>query len=189
MAILGVFRGRATPARGLAAIALACAFVIPAAARAGGMEYAVKATYLYKLAPFVEWPSSAFASPTSPLILCVAGDDPFGPVLDEAVAGQKMGDHPLAVRRLAKVEPGQECHILYAAGSKTQSAEAAVHGVDGAPVLTITDRNRGGEGGIVQFVMSNGRVRFMVDLAAAARNRVTISSKLLSLALSVRPKS
>ena len=176
-------------ARGVTALMLACAFAAPARAQTGaGMEWAVKATYLYKIAPFVEWPNSAFAKPTSPLILCVAGDDPFGPALDDAVAGQKVGEHPLTVRRLTKVEPGQECHILYAAGSKTQTAEAAVHGVDGAPVLTITDRSRGGEGGIVQFVMRDGRVRFMIDLAAAAKNRVTISSKLLSLALSVRPK-
>jgi hypothetical protein len=160
----------------------------PAWAQPGDMEYAVKAAYLYKLAPFVEWPSTVFATASSPLVLCVAGDDPFGDTLDEAVQGQRIGPRPLVVRRMPKVEPGAACHILYAAGSKSQSAEAAVREVEGAPVLTVTDQSRGGAGGVVQFVVRDGRVRFDIDLGAAARNRVSISSKLLSLALSVRPK-
>lgn len=170
------------------ALCLAMAWPAWAQPGAGGVEYAVKAAYLYKLAPFVEWPSAVFATPSSPLVLCVAGDDPFGETLDEAVQGQRIGPRPLVVRRMPTVEPGAACHILYAAGSKTQSAEAAVREVEGAPVLTVTDQSRGGAGGVVQFVVRDGRVRFDIDLGAAARNRMSISSKLLSLALSVRPK-
>ena len=54
-------------------------------------------------------------------------------------------------------------------------------------MLTVTDKDRGG-GGVVQFVNLNGRIRFEIDLAAAARNGLAISSKLLGLALNVRPK-
>ena len=72
-----------------------------ARAQESQLELAVKATYLYKFAPFVEWPASAFDSPTAPLVLCVVGDDPFGDLLDRAVSGQHAGKHPIALRRLS----------------------------------------------------------------------------------------
>src|ERR1700756_4784994 len=54
----------------------------PVSTRSDTLEYAVKAAYLYKFTPFVEWPASAFAGPGSPFNVCVLGDDPFGPALD-----------------------------------------------------------------------------------------------------------
>jgi len=62
-------RRRAIRARaaGLAAAAWllgAWAVLGPAPAGADSLELAVKATYLYKLAPFVSWPALATAPPT-----------------------------------------------------------------------------------------------------------------------------
>jgi hypothetical protein len=109
-------------------------------------------------------------------------------MLDQAVSGQRVGGRPMAVRRFKRMDGPEGCHILYAGGSAKQSTAEALQHVQGAPVLTITDRSRGGSGGIIQFVVKEGRVRFEVDTAAAAANQVTISSKLLSLALSVRSR-
>ena len=47
----------------------------PAAADAS-LEYAVKAAYLTKFIPFITWPDGALPSPTAPVTICVAGDDP-----------------------------------------------------------------------------------------------------------------
>ncbi len=161
---------------------LACA--TGAQATTPTLEASVKATYLYKFAPFVEWPAAAFASPTSPFVLCIVGDDPFGAALDQAVSGQRVGDHPAVVRRLSRVEAGSGCHILYLSGSRTQSIPDAIRGVRGDPVLTVTDRGAASSGAVIQFVVKDNRVRFDIDTAAASANRVAISSKLLSLALS-----
>ena len=147
---------------------------------------AVKATYLYKFAPFVEWPASAFASPSSPFYLCILGDDPFGLALDQEVVGQRVGEHPALVRRLARVEAGAGCHILYVGGSRTQSVADAIRGVKGEPVLTVADRGPASSGAIIQFVVKDNRIRFDIDTQAAAANHVAISSKLLSLAISAR---
>jgi len=53
-------------------------------------------------------------------------------------------------------------------------------------VLTVTDGGRGGDVGIIQFVMEDGHVRFDIDEAAARASGLSISSKLLSLAVSHR---
>ena len=159
----------------------------PAAAQS--LEYPVKATFLYKFGPFVEWPASALDAAASPFYLCVVGDDPFGPALDQAVAGQHVGPHPVTVRRLARLERGGPvCHVLYAAGSKVQPPAQVLAAVQGQPVLTVTDEAHGdGSHGLVHFVLQNSRVRFEIDARAAAQSGLSISSKLLSLAVNARP--
>jgi hypothetical protein len=150
------------------------------------LEYAVKANYLLKFAPFVAWPDSAFPSPTSPFNLCVAGGDPFGSTLDEAVRGQSFNQHPVRVRRLSGSEGLTSCQILYAAPSHLEPASEILSRVRGAPVLTVADKAPGSSGAVIQFVILNNRVRFIIDADAAASHRVGISSKLLSLAVQVK---
>ena len=155
-----------------------------ALAAPGSLEMAVKASYLTKFAPFVQWPSRAFAGPTSPLRICIAGDDAISGALDQAVRGQRMMDHPITVTRLASLEASTvtNCQILFL--GKSGGAEMP-RGVAAQPVLTVSDRSRGGSGGIIQFVMQGSRVRFAVDMVAANTAGIQISSKLLGLAVEV----
>ncbi|HEX7885358.1 MAG TPA: YfiR family protein [Phenylobacterium sp.] len=180
----------AANARSIGATALVAALAIHGAAsgQAASIEYDVKAAYLYKFAPFVEWPPTAFASPSSPFQVCILGRDPFGLRLDRAVSGQRVADHPVAVRRLERVDAGSGCHILFLGASRSQTPADALKAVRGAPILTVAD-DGAGPGAIIRFVLKDNRVRFDIDVAAATANRVTISSKLLSLATSVRTGS
>jgi hypothetical protein len=151
----------------------------------GTLEYVVKAAYLFKFTPFVEWPPSAFAGPSSPFNICVLGADPFGAALDQVLAGHQVGEHAVRVRRLQATDPPDQCQILYAAASRAQVA-AALNKVKGAPVLTVTEQSLGVSGAVVQFYVKDGHVRFSLDPAAATANGMTISAKLLSLAAAMQ---
>jgi uncharacterized protein DUF4154 len=169
-------------------LVLSFALVRAAVADPPSLEYAIKASYLYKFVPFVEWPGDAFPSPTSPVRLCIALYDPFGDIIDRAVAGQRIGDRPIVVERLAAVDRQSGCHILYLGGGAPAVVEI-LQGVRGTPVLTVTDGARDpAMKGIINFVTENNRVRFEIDDRAAAENGLVISSKLLSLAVSVQPR-
>jgi hypothetical protein len=158
-----------------------------AAAQTGGqtpLEVAIKATDLYKFAAFVDWPPGAFAGAGEPAVLCVAGDDPFGPVLDQAVRGQRVGPRPIVVMRLDRVERPAGCHILFVAPSRRQSLADALDKVRGQPVLTVTDAAADAAArGMIDFVLKDNRVRFRIDPRAAERSGLMISSKLLDLAV------
>ena len=181
-------RVRRVLASALAGAALACAHA--GAALAQFQEYQVKAAYLYKFAPFIDWPANAFATPSSPMVVCVVGDDPFGRMLDQAVAGQKLGSRPLEVRRLGRADKAAGCHIVYLGGSKAQTIGDGLASIRGAPVLTVTDEARNAEErGVIHFVVRGRNVRFQIDEEAAQRNGLNISSKLLSLAVSVKARS
>ncbi|HUG24028.1 YfiR family protein [Piscinibacter sp.] len=145
------------------------------------LEYAVKAAYLVKFPSYVEWPDSAFPTADSPIALCVVGPDPFGRLLDEASAGQQVHGHPLVVRRMKTITRDSGCHIAFVA------ADSSADKLAGSGVLVVSDTPAGG--GIISFVVQDNRVRFTVDDEAAAQSGLGISSKLLSVALSVRPRA
>jgi len=173
--------------RWTAAVATAVAVAAGARADAQPTEAAVKAAYLAKFAPFVVWPPAVFASPAAPLSLCVLGDDPFGPLLDRMAAGESVGGHPVAVRRVAHLDADSSCQIAYLGGSSAQARAAALKAVDGLPVLTVTDAYDGDGGrGIVHLVLVDGRVRFQIDDDRARRSGLAISSRLLALGLAAR---
>ncbi len=167
----------------LASLAAVLIPLLPACAQES-LATDVKATYLYKLAPFIDWPTGAFAGPQSPFAICVVGKDPFGSVLDRATAGQQVAGHLIVVRRMATADRSAGCQIVYlGGGAHVKEALLAVHG---APVLTVTDQAN--PPGVVDFAIDRGRVQFRIDEQAAAENGLTVSSKLLSLALSVKPR-
>ena len=165
-------------------IALTSAVIAPAYAQVD--EFVLKAALVSKFGLYVEWPSSAFSSPTSPANLCVVGEDPFGEALDKMVAGTRVDGRNVVIRRLKTVPRDSGCHILYIADSDAQRAAQIIVAVRGSSVLTVSDAGRSGAGaGIINFVISDNRVRFDIDEGAATQNRLVISSKLLSLALNV----
>jgi hypothetical protein len=153
----------------------------------GSLEYAVKATFLYKFAPFVDWPPKAFPLPQSPIKICVLGRDPFGDMLDRAVAGQTIGGRTIVVVRIDAADTS-DCHIMYVS-EPDGAAKRALESVRGAPILTVTSTSEPESKGIINFVIRDNRVRFEIDDYAAAQNGLIISSKLLNLAISVRPRA
>lgn len=180
------------PARGRR-LALAAIAVLGLRASAAGaqppaspLEAAVKANYLYKLAPFVSWPDGALVAGGA-FNLCVLGEDPFGRVLDQAVARQAVGGRPIAVHRPAATAAAQGCHVVYLGRMQRSSVEDVLRRLRGAPVLTVTDQRNGGSGGMVHFVLRDGRVRFTVDARAARASGLALSSKLQALASPPQP--
>jgi hypothetical protein len=155
---------------------------VPANAQDAGLEIAIKATYLYKFAPFVEWPATAYGSGT--FNLCIVGDDPFGAILNRAVSDQRVGQRNIAVKRYPTLHGPVDCQIMFLAGSAAQPVADELAAVRNAPILTVTDQPDGAKAkGAINFVLRDNHVRFEIDNAAATRNALSISSKLLSLAV------
>jgi hypothetical protein len=150
------------------------------------LAYAVKAAYLYKLAPFVGWPTGALPPEPAPFSICVVGDDPFGPLLDRVVEGQQLGGRPIVVRRIEIARADDVCPVMFLGGSSRQSVSEAIDALRDQPVLTVTDSaGRFAAKGIIYFVIVSDRVRFEIDDTQADRRGLRISSKLLGLATSV----
>jgi hypothetical protein len=170
----------------LAALLATCLPCLPVRADDQSIEYRIEAVYLYKIGDFVEWPESAFSSPSSAMNICVAGKDPFGSMLDTVVRDERIAGRPVVVRHLARVVRESGCQILYVGGSASQSIPQALETVRGTSVLTVIDTDQPDAGAIVRFITVEDHVRFSINLQAASLSGLVISSKLLTLATTVR---
>ena len=151
-------------------------------------ETAVKAAFLPRFARYVTWPPPARPGGAQPFQLCVIGVDPFGRALDQAAAGQGVDGHAVTVRRLSSSNGAAGCHVAFVQGANGQATGQLLAGLSRLPVLTVTDARSGSQRGMVHFSVVSGRVRFFIDDAVAAERGLSISSRLLSLAVGVRQR-
>jgi hypothetical protein len=157
-------------------------------------EYLVKAGFIYNFAKFVEWPSTAFAEPDSPIVIGVLGTDPFGDIINRVVEGKKIGSRGFVVRRfkwskeLKDLKEFKECRILFVSSSEKLHFEEIVEAVKGLPILTVGETPGFAErGGMIRLMLEDNRVRFEVNVAAARDGNLNISSRLLTLARIIAP--
>ena len=168
------------------ALVLATCVAPPLAAQAT-REYDLKAVFLFNFATFVEWPESARPPAGKPIIIGVLGRDPFGALLDGVVAGEKLRDHPLEVRRYRTPEMAQEAHILYISASEAWRLPQILRFLRGKPVLTVADIPRARDAGAIITFATGSRLELHVNPAAAEHAGLNISSKLLRVATVTDP--
>ena len=144
-------------------------------------EGALKGAFLYNFASFTVWPTD-FLPPGAPINACIVGDGAVASTLARSSKGRQLAGHDLVVTTPSE-RAVNSCHLLYVAAGLARSASQAVTSVAGLPVLTVSDVDEFANlGGIAQFFVEGGKMRFRVNLASAKRARLQLSSRLLSLA-------
>jgi hypothetical protein len=147
-------------------------------------EYQVKAAFLYNFAKFVEWPPEAFGNPSESLPVCVLGEDPFGRALDDVISGKKIEGRALIVRRISDAHQAKGCRILFVSSSERRGVLSILAGINESGVLTVGEADSAASGGmIINFILEGGKIRFAINTAAAEREKLRFSSRLLSLAI------
>lgn len=143
----------------------------------------IKAAYLYKFGGFIEWPEGAFAAPGAPLVIGVLGAEALAGELEQAVAGRKVQERPVAVRRLRPGERIEGVHVLFVGAAQDARLAEVAAGLRGRPVLVVSESESAtGRGSMINFVVADNRVRFDVALAGAEAGHLKISARLLSVA-------
>lgn len=169
-------------------MALATLAVLPALARGSRpTAYEVEAAYLSQFPKFVQWPSDGEkkARPKS-VSVCVMGNDPFGRVLDRALADQSANGTPLVARRLRAAGDAANCQVLFVSTSQEDELSTDLSELHGAPVLTVSDiPGFASRGGMIEFVATGNRIRFRINLENTKGAGLSVSSQLLKVALAV----
>ena len=150
-------------------------------------EYTVKAAFLYNFAKFVEWPAEAFAGPASPIVLFVFGVDPFGDAL-KSLKGKTANGRPIVVRYAANLGELERCHLLFVSASSMALLPKILQATKGWNALTVGDMDGfAQDGGTINLLKEEQRIGIEINMEAAHRSRLKISSKLLALAKIVTP--
>lgn len=146
-------------------------------------EYNTEAAFLCNLGRFVEWPTNAFASTDSPMLIGVYGKNPFEDQLADLARGKSINGHKIVARKISFNEM-PKCQILFISESRQGDLNAILRKVGSASVLTVTENIDPFKSGVmINFTTNNDRVRFEINNKAAERVGLKISSKLLNLAV------
>jgi len=150
-------------------------------------EYDVKAAYLYNFGKFIHWPAAISPAASEMFSICVLGSNPFGDSLNSTVKGESIDGKKLAVRYLSSTGELNGCRILFLSSSEEHRVEAILAEVGKRPILTVSDIpdfvERGGE---IEFVPVDEKIRFRVNLGAAEKAGLSLSSDLLKVAVAVK---
>jgi hypothetical protein len=148
-------------------------------------EYQIKAAFLFHFSQFVVWPPDAFKDATS-LTYCTVGEDPFDGELERALNGKSLGARALRVQHVKEARELPGCQVLFLGITEKTRLAAVLESVKSSPVLTVGDSEHFAEqGGMIGFCREENKIRFEINLGAAARANLKISAKLLSLAKTV----
>jgi len=163
----------------VAALALTVSLPAPRAAAGAADEYSLKAAFLYQFTKYVSWPTD----PEGPIAICVLGDDPFGPILDETLVGKSATGRSLVARRIGSVRESVACRILFVSRSERTRLDATLAALADRPILTVADMDGFPQrGGMINLKLDDERIRLEVNLDNAERTGLKIRSELLRLA-------
>lgn len=152
-------------------------------AQSKAAEYQVKAIFLYNFTQFVDWPEAAFENSEAPFVIGILGDDPFGNYLDRTVEGERIGTHPIKVKRCGDLRSAMSCHMLYINSNDREWLRTILNAVSEKNILTVSDDPYFNSlGGIIRFYTEENKIKLQINLPRSKEAQLNISSKLLSVA-------
>lgn len=154
------------------------------------LEDNLKAVFLYKFASYVDWPERVFADPASPITIAIIGADQIASELNRIVAGRTAQERPIRVKRLSSTESITGVHILFIGGSELNLLAQLSQRTKPHPILVVTDSVGALTlGSMINFVLSERRLRFEISLDSTEENGLKLSSRLLAIAQKVQTGS
>jgi hypothetical protein len=165
------------------ALALSLLIAAGATEAAAPTEYQVKAVFIFNFSRFVVWPQAAFTTLSQPFVIGVLGSDPFGPLLEEAVRGEQVDNHPMIIRRFRDVSEVSDCQILFIDRSQRPQLQRILLALDHRSILTVSDLDDASRRGVmIQLATQNRQIHLLINTTSARAAGLVISSNLLRLA-------
>lgn len=150
-------------------------------------QYDVEAAYLVQFPKFVQWPPfiQTLGGPKS-FDICVLGSDPYGRILQEDVAGEKIEGLPLVARQVRSASSVAGCRVLFLSSSESAQIAEDLDQIKGISVLTVSELpDFTLRGGMIEFVLMGHRVRFRINMTNMEQAGLVASSQLLKVAAAV----
>ena len=140
---------------------------------------ALKAAFIYNFVKFTTWPATLPVS--DPFVICVVGDAAVGDALKRLLEGREVAGRRILALASA-TRPATPCSVLYVSGATVGEVSELIAGLQDSPVLTISDVvGFIDKGGIAQFFVERGQLRFSIKVEAVKRSGLMMSSRLLTL--------
>lgn len=143
----------------------------------------LKAALTYNFAKFTHWPETHLDSKVWQL--CYLGEqyrDSF-----TAISSKKIANKALNVVELTDTVGVSQCDIVYIDASYRSLTQRLFLAISDQPILTVSDISGFvSQGGMIEVLSKDNRLQFIVNQQALDEAGLSISSQVLSLALTVK---
>jgi hypothetical protein len=157
------------------------AFATSALGQTTPKENAIKAAFVFNFIKFAEWSDKAFDSSDASIKLCVWGSKALDGALDE-LRNKTAKNRKIRVLYTQKMREVIECHVLFVSNTYRGNFQKIITQTAGENILTVSDIPGFAQGGgIIGLFLSDNQMRFAINVEAARRSEVKISSQLLRL--------
>lgn len=146
-------------------------------------DYRLKAAVVYNLALFTTWPPEASAGQTFNVCFLNAPELKQGM---QELNLRSLHGRPIVLNTSLPTDKLGDCHLLILGAVGRDRLGTIRRKIADAPVLTISDEPGLQDNVMIAMATERDRVVFDMDQSAARSARLTLSSKLLRLARSVR---
>lgn len=176
----------ATPLRALALAAALVGLAITPSRPQSAQEYVVKASFIAKFVGFVKWPvdgPDTTGSDAESFTVAVFGDNPFRNELETALRKALPAGRPVRVRTVTDVRELEDSRLVFIPEEESARVVKVVAWARANGALTVGDgEGFARKGVIINFYLSDSKVRFEINPSAAEKSGLQISSLLLKVA-------
>jgi hypothetical protein len=160
-----------------------------AALAAASAEYQVKTAYLYNFAKFIQWPADAFADSSSPIVIGILGEDPFGSSLDQVISQRQAQGRSLRIERYQSLADIKHCHLLFVSRSEAKRQSELLRAIADSGLATVGESaDFTHDGGQIRFFFTSDQtIKIEVNPQAAKRAGIFISSRIMKIARIYQP--
>jgi hypothetical protein len=148
-------------------------------------EQQIKAAFLYHFCSYVQWPEFAGAAHRVHVTVGVAATPKSTRLIRETLEGKS---NPKCTFHVRSVRPGDDLsdvQMLYVAQKSRFTLDDFLSTMHAPPILTITDEEKISSKSMINFVIHNDHVRFVISKSEADQAGLKLSSELLAVALQV----
>lgn len=166
-----------------ASLLIACVMVGPSGATLD-REHQVKAAFIANFVKYIDWPE--LPNDGSNFVVGIYGAEGFGHDLEDAVAGKTVGRHPIVIQQLHADADIHVCRLIVSGATSEERIAKLMKACNSAGAVLVGEGPEFAKrGGTIGLELVSDRIRFDVNLEAARKSHVTLSSRLLSFARTV----
>jgi hypothetical protein len=140
-------------------------------------NYKLQAVYIFNFAKYIKWTNAP-----STFVIGIFGDAEMADFLQSNLQNKKIGNKPLEIKVLNKIEEISQCQLVYLSKSKSKQLSAITDLVDGQEILVVTEEDLAKKGAAISFFVEDNTLKFRLNQRVLTKSGLIASSGLLSLA-------
>ena len=143
----------------------------------------IKSVFIYNFTKYIQWPG---ADTSKVFAIGVFGKSNIIPPLQKIAQKKLVNGRKIIIKQFEDIENIEECRILFVSSQEGGLIPEILQKVERKNILTIGEVEKfSDKGGIINFVLVEGKIKFEMNLKALSRAGLAASSQLLKLAILV----